>query len=359
MKQNYYSYMKPLSMQGLGGGAASLSLSSSAAPADIVLSDTQYYNKEGSVSDTTGYGNSLYTGGLYITRITTPLRELVTSGGGGNDVTSNWGSIPNTDANGNAYASGKRLVVVVLTHRLVSPELQYQNNDSSGFQSTEQHFAFFQAYDGSGSGPNGTGRCKLELRAGTGSYTELTYGGGLAHSQFNGSSVWYKFMDIHSNAAYDAKFTWGLYTNGDSEVIGNISYGLIVLDNVTNVEYINYNATNLGLSLSGNTMKVTSALNNAANTGTNATHCLKIAAGNASNIPNASHIAYAKGANEAAYTTLGLGDNGTSEMNNSSYSFGAHSGANIATQNGVFGNSNNPDGSNGGISGLGVILGLS
>lgn len=177
--------------------------------------------------------------------------------------------------------------------------------------------------------------------------TALTYRGAYAATEFNSTSIWTAMADGATSATDDYSIRFHAI---DDNSHGNFAFSGIVVDNVSNVDYVNIEA--LAYSEADDT--VTSALNLAPNNAAGSTHVLRIAASNASNI-SSNVIDYNKGGSEPTYTQIGEGDNGTNERHHHAYHFGAH--GTQVNMTGTFG-----DGStiaDDGISGLGCIIGLS
>lgn len=221
--------------------------------------------------------------------------------------------------------SGKRLFVIIATYR----------DGSGGSAHWSSHFS------------SGSLLVTLDLKYNT-TTQALTYRGSYAASKYNATSIWTAIADGAAAATDDYSI---LFTESTSNAHGNFSFSGIVVDNVDNVEYVNIES--LGYS-EGVSQNVTTALNLAPDNTTSATHVLRIAASNGSNI-STDTLDYNKGSSEPAYTQIGEGDNGTNERHHHSYHFGAH--GTQVNMTGTFGDSTN--GANDGMSGLGCIIGLS
>jgi hypothetical protein len=298
MKQNYWTYNKPLSMTGFGGGATSLLYSSSAATVIPSFTAAEHFYIQGSSGDTdTTWNMHTYS------------------------ANENWSDIPVVTT------SGKRLFVIVASWRDTS-----SNEDTW----TEQF------NDPLGDSLN----YNLELKYNSAT-TTLTYRNVFAISQYNSTSIWTAIAD--GAAASTDDYSIRFYVN-DSNGHGNFAFSGIVIDNVNTIEYFN----TASLDYQDSTMNVTSALNLAPNNTTSASKVLRIAAGNASNI-SSDVIDYNKGGSEPTYTKIGEGDNGTNERHYHSYHFGDH--GTQVNMTGTFGDSSTN--ASDGISGLGAIIGLS
>ena len=299
MKQDYWTYNKPLSMTGFGGGATSLLYSSSAATVTPAFTAAEHFYFQGSSNHTdTTWNMHTYSGN------------------------ENWSDIPVVTT------SGKRLFVIVASWR----------DTSSNLDSWREQF----------NDPNGDSlNYNLELKYNSAT-TTLTYRNVFATSQYNSTSIWTAIADGATSSTDD--YSIRFYVN-DSNAHGSFAFSGIVIDNVNTIEY--FNTASLGYSeTSGQT--VTSALNLAPNNTTSASKVLRIAAGNASNI-DSDVIDYNKGGSEPTYTKIGEGDNGTNERHYHSYHFGDH--GTQVNMTGTFGNSSTA--ASNGISGLGAIIGLS
>ena len=221
--------------------------------------------------------------------------------------------------------SGKRLFVIIATYRYSSGS---QTHWSSHFNSSSLEVTL-----------------NLKYNSAT---TALTYRGSYAATEYNATSIWTAIADGASASTDDYTIQ---FIDSTSTSHGNFSYSGIILDGVNNVEYVNIES--LGFSNTGS-QNVTSALNLAPDNTTSATHVLRIAASNASNI-SSDVIDYNKGGPEPAYTQIGEGDNGTNERHHHAYYFGTH--GTQVNMTGTFGDSST--GASNGISGLGCIIGLS
>lgn len=303
MKQNYWTYNKPLSMTGFGGGATSLLYSSGAATVTPAFTAAEHFFDQGSSAYTDKTWN------MNTQDNSDPVDEL-------------WSDIPVVTT------SGKRLFVIVASWR----------DTSSGEESWTEQFN-----DPLGDSLN----YNLQLKYNS-TTTTLTYRDVFAITQYNSTSIWTAIADGATSSTDD--YSIRFYVN-DSNEHGNFAFSGIVIDNVNTIEY--FNTASLGYSsTSGQT--VTSALNLAPNNTTSASKVLRIAAGNASNIAS-DVIDYNKGGSEPTYTKIGEGDNGTNERHYHSYHFGDH--GTQVNMTGTFGDSST--GANNGISGLGAIIGLS
>ena len=239
----------------------------------------------------------------------------------------------NSDANANELwsdipvvtTSGKRLFVIIATYR----------DSSGGSAHWSSHFS------------SGSLLVSLDLKYNT-TTQALTYRGSYAASEYNATSIWTAIADGAAAATDDYSI---LFTESNGDAHGNFSYSGIVIDDVDNVEYVNIES--LGFSNTSG-QNVTSALNLAPDNTTSATHVLRIAAGNGSNI-STDTLDYNKGSGEPVYTQIGEGDNGTNERHHHSYHFGTH--GTQVNMTGTFGDSTN--GATNGMSGLGCIIGLS
>jgi uncharacterized repeat protein (TIGR02059 family) len=221
--------------------------------------------------------------------------------------------------------SGKRLFVIIATYRHGGGSQTHWN---SHFNSSSLEVTL-----------------NLKYNSAT---TALTYRGSYAASEYNATSIWTAIAD-GANASTDDYTIQFIDSTSTSH--GNFAYSGIVLDGVSNVEYVNIES--LGFSETSG-QNVTSALNLAPDNTTSASHVLRIAASNASNI-SSDVIDYNKGGSEPAYTQIGEGDNGTNERHHHAYYFGTH--GTQVNMTGTFGDSST--GASNGISGLGCIIGLS
>lgn len=314
----------------------------------MALTDTEYYSATGTES-TIPYTSYTEINNVKYTQHLTPL---LTQNIGTNNVVAKWGSIPNI---GSTETAGARLVVIVAHIRYAGgPTNRYTNDDTNLFDGTGNSVSLARAVaslDGVGSGPNGTGRVKLQLKGGSNSYTDFTFGGMYAASTYNTTSVWYKMLDLEDESSYTCNLTDGIYSNGHDQAFGNVAIGAIIIDNVSNIVYTQSQST----GNSDTSTNQTSNLNLAAQTGTSATKILRIVAANGSNI-SSDVLDYNKGGSEPSYTLLGENDNGTDERNYAAYHFGDHSGSSIVNMTGDFG-----DGSTSaqdGIAGMGIMFGL-
>ena len=227
-----------------------------------------------------------------------------------------------------ATTSGKRLIVIVATVRTTSGD----SGDGSYFSTVYEAPIHFT----------------LALTA-SGTTTNMTYQGTYAATRYNSTTIWTSMIDGNTSATDDYSIEWSESpSDGDH---GNLAYSGIILDGVSNVDYVNMGSTGFS-NTSGQT--VTSALNLAPDNTTSATHVLRIAASNASNI-SSNVIDYNKGGSEPAYTQIGEGDNGTNERHHHAYYFGTH--GTQVNMTGTFGDGST--GASNGISGLGCIIGLS
>jgi len=254
----------------------------------------------------------------------------------GSDVSRNM----NSDSNANelwndipvVITSGKRLFIVA-TYRYGS--------------GNEDHWSDHFGIDEYGSFNYNNLEVTLNLKYNSAT-TALTYRGSYAASEYNATSIWTAIAD-GANASTDDYTIQFIDSTNTSH--GNFSYSGIILDGVNNVEYVNIGS--LGFSNTSG-QNVTSALNLAPDNTTSASHVLRIAASNASNI-SSDVIDYNKGGSEPAYTQIGEGDNGTNERHHHAYYFGTH--GTQVNMTGTFGDSST--GASNGISGLGCIIGLS
>ena len=221
--------------------------------------------------------------------------------------------------------SGKRLFVIIATYRY--------SNGSQGHWN--QHF------------DSSNLEVSLDLKYNT-TTQALTYRGSYAASEYNATSIWTAIADGAAASTDDYSI---LFTDNTNTNHGNFSYSGIVIDDVDNVEYVNIES--LGFSNAVN-QSSTLSLNLAPDNTTSATHVLRIAASNGSNI-STDTLDYNKGSSEPAYTQIGEGDNGTNERHHHSYHFGAH--GTQVNMTGTFGD--NTNGASNGMSGLGCIIGLS
>jgi hypothetical protein len=301
MKQDYWTYKKPLSMTGFGGGATSLLYSSSAATVTPAFTAAEHFYDQGSSS------HADKTWNMNTQDNSDPVDEL-------------WSDIPVVTT------SGKRLFVIVASWR-----------DTGGTSSTswsEQFNASDLNYE-------------VELKYNS-TTTALSYRNVYAATQYNSTSIWTVIADGTTSSTDD--YSIRFHAIDDNEH-GNFAFSGVVIDNVNNIEY--FNTESLGYSAtSGQT--VTSALNLAPNNTTSASKVLRIAASNASNIAT-DVIDYNKGGSEPTYTKIGEGDNGTNERHYHSYHFGDH--GTQVNMTGTFGDSSTA--ASDGISGLGAIIGLS
>ena len=222
-------------------------------------------------------------------------------------------------------ASGKRLFVIIASYRDTSSS---STTWSEQFNNSDLNY-------------------ELELKYNSVT-TALTYRGAYAASQYNSTSIWTAMADGATSATDDYSIRFHAI-DGNSH--GNFAYSGIVLDGVSNVEYVNI--ASLGYSETSG-QNVTSALNLAPDNTTSATYVLRIAASNASNIES-DVIDYNKSQSEPTYTQIGEGDNGTNERHHHAYYFGTH--GTQVNMTGTFGDSST--GASNGISGLGCIIGLS
>lgn len=314
----------------------------------MALTDTEYYSATGTES-TIPYTSYATSDNVKYTQYLTPL---LTQNIGTNNVVAKWGSIPNI---GSTETSGARLVVIVAHIRYAGgPTNRYTNDDTNLFEGSGNSVSLSRAVaslDVVVSGPNGTGRVKLQLKGGSNAYTDFTFGGMYAASTYNTTSVWYKMLDLEAESSYTCNLTDGIYSDGSDKAFGNVAIGAIVIDNVSNIVYTQSQST----GNSDTTINQTSNLNLAAQTGTSATKILRIVAANGSNISD-NVLDYNKGSFEPSYTLLGENDNGTDERNYTGYHFGDHSGFGINNMTGDFG-----DGSTNasdGIAGMGIMFGL-
>ena len=302
MKQDYWTYNKPLSLTGLGGGATSL-LFPSGPTIKPSFTAAEHFFDQGSVNYTDKTWN------MNTQDNSDPVDEL-------------WSDIPVVTT------SGKRLFVIVASWR----------DTSSDEESWTEQFN-----DPLGDSLN----YNLELKYNS-TTTTLTYRDVFAASQYNSTSIWTAIADGATSSTDD--YSIRFYVN-DSNAHGNFAFSGIVIDDVNTIEY--FNTASLGYSgTHGQT--VTSALNLAPNNTTSATKVLRIAASNASNIAS-NVIDYNKGGSEPSYTQIGEGDNGTDERHHHSYHFGDH--GTQVNMTGTFGDSSTA--ASRGISGLGAIIGLS
>jgi hypothetical protein len=263
MKQDYWTYKKPLSMTGFGGGATSLLYSSSAATVTPAFTAAEHFYFEGSSShaDTTW---NMHT----------------------DSANENWSDIPVVTT------SGKRLFVIVASWR-----------DTGAQTWSEQFNASDLNY-------------QVELKYNS-TTTALAYRNVYAATGYNSTSIWTVIADGTTSSTDDYSIRFHAI---DDNTHGSFAFSGVVIDNVTNIEY--FNTESLGISeTSGQT--VTSALNLAPNNTTSASKVLRIAASNASNIAT-DVIDYNKGGSEPTYTKIGEGDNGTNERHHHSYHFGDH-----------------------------------
>tara|TARA_R100001440_G_scaffold5093_1_gene11128 strand:+ start:1438 stop:2442 length:1005 start_codon:yes stop_codon:yes gene_type:complete len=316
----------------------------------MALTHTEYYNIDGvTITDTTNVINP--NNNQQATSIMTKLLTSTTAAGS-SVVTDYWGSIPII---GSTETSGARLVVLTLALREAgNSEDAYSNDDVNLLLPNQYLTKIEQLFDGVGSGPNGTGRIKVELKIGNGSYTNFTFGGMYAASEFNTISVWYAFMDLQgsANTGFTAKITNGLFhEQAENYKIGNMALSAIILDNVSQVLYTQSQST----GNTDTTINQTSNLNLAAQTGTSATKILRIVAANGSNI-SSDVLDYNKGGSEPSYTTFMEGDNGTDERHFAAYHFGDHSGSSIVNMTGDFGDGSTD--ANDGMAGMGIMFGL-
>jgi len=188
---------------------------------------------------------------------------------------------------------------------------------------------------------------ELELKYNS-STTALTYRPAYAGTKFNSTSIWTGMADGTASLTDDYSIRFHSIDGSDH---GNFAYSGIVLDGVNNIEYVNVES--FGHSTTeGQT--VTSALSLAPDNTTGASHVLRIAASNASNI-DTNVIDYNAGGSEPTYTQIGEGDNGSDERHHHSYYFGTH--GTQVNMGGTFGDSSTE--ADDGISGLGCIIGLS
>ena len=299
MKQDYWTYNKPLSMTGLGGGATSLIYTSSVPTIKPSLTAAEHYYDEGS----------------------TPNDDDITINVNTNSsANETWSDIPVVTT------SGKRLFVIVATFR----DSTYEDD-----RWTEQFNASDLNYE-------------LELKYNS-TTTALTWRNVWAGTTYNATSIWTAIADGTTSSTDDYSIRFHAI---DGNTHGNFAFSGIVIDDVNTIEY--FNTASLGYSdTSGQT--VTSALNLAPNNNTtSASKVLRIAASNASNIAS-DVIDYNKGGSEPTYTKIGEGDNGTNERHYHSYHFGDH--GTQVNMTGTFGDSST--GASNGISGLGAIIGLS
>jgi len=287
-------------IQGVGGiDAASFTATSvTVSVANVVFTAAEHYYDEGSTSGA-------------------DVERNMNSDSGANEL---WSDIPVVST------SGKRLFVIIATYR-------YSGGDNNFWSN---HFDV-----------NDLG-ATLKLKYNT-SNISLTYRGVYAATQYNSTSIWTAMADGATSSTDD--YSIQFINSGGTETLGNFSYSAIVVDDVSNIEYLN--TESLGFSNTSG-QNVTSALNLAPNNTTSATKVLRIAASNASNI-SSDVIDYNKGGSEPAYTQIGEGDNGTNERHHHTYYFGDH--GTQVNMTGTFGDSST--GASNGISGLGCIIGLS
>jgi hypothetical protein len=301
MKQDYWTYKKPLSMTGFGGGATSLLYSSSAATVTPAFTAAEHFYDQGSSS------HADKTWNMNTQDNSDPVDEL-------------WSDIPVVTT------SGKRLFVIVASWR--------DTGGTSAASWSEQFNASDLNYE-------------VELKYNS-TTTALSYRNVYAATQYNSTSIWTVIADGTTSSTDD--YSIRFHAIDDNEH-GNFAFSGVVIDNVNNIEY--FNTESLGYSAtSGQT--VTSALNLAPNNTTSASKVLRIAASNASNIAT-DVIDYNKGGSEPTYTKIGEGDNGTNERHYHSYHFGDH--GTQVNMTGTFGDSSTA--ASDGISGLGAIIGLS
>ncbi len=234
-----------------------------------------------------------------------------------------------------ATTSGKRLIVIVATVRTT----QGDDGDGDYFSTVYEDPIHFT----------------LALTA-SGTTTNMTYRGTYAATRYNSTTIWTSMIDGNTTDTDDYSIEWSESPSDGNH--GNLAYSGIILDEVNAIEYVNIGTPAqigswpVGFSnTDGQT--VTTALNVAANNTTAATHVLRIAASNASNI-DTNVIDYNKGASEPTYTQIGEGDNGTNERHHHAYYFGTH--GTQVNMTGTFGDSSTE--ADNGISGLGCIIGL-
>tara|TARA_Y100000114_G_scaffold149294_1_gene163287 strand:+ start:159 stop:1052 length:894 start_codon:yes stop_codon:yes gene_type:complete len=297
MKQNYWTYNKPLSITGLGGGATSLLYTSSGSTIQPSFTAAEHFYDEG--TDTSD--------------------DLTINVSTNSNSNSTWSDIPVVTT------SGKRLFVIIATWR--DPDI-----DSDGW--TEQFNASDLNYE-------------LELKYNS-TTTALTWRNVWAGTIYNANSIWTAIADGATSSTDDYSMRFHAIDTNDH---GNFAFSGIVIDNVNTIEY--FNTASLGYSET-NGQTVTTALNLAPNNTTSASKVLRIAASNGSNIAS-DVIDYNKGSSEPAYTLIGEGDNGTNERHYHAYHFGDH--GTQVNMTGTYGDSSTA--ASGGISGLGAIIGLS
>tara|TARA_A100000172_G_scaffold15849_1_gene8348 strand:+ start:2155 stop:3042 length:888 start_codon:yes stop_codon:yes gene_type:complete len=295
MKQDYWTYNKPLSLTGLGGGATSLLFPSGPTIKPSFTAAEHYYD-EGTDPNTDDVTINVNTN---------------------SNANETWADIPVVTT------SGKRLFVIVATLRDSTYETDYWTTKFSNSQ------------------------LELELKYNS-TTTALTYRNVFAGTSYNSTSIWTAIADGATSSTDDYSIRFHS-TNNDTH--GNFAFSGIVIEDVNTIEY--FNIASLGFS-GTNGQTVTSALNLAPNNTTSATKVLRIAASNASNIAS-NVIDYNKGGSEPSYTQIGEGDNGTDERHHHSYHFGDH--GTQVNMTGTFGDSTTA--ANNGISGLGAIIGLS
>lgn len=319
----------------------------SAGPTTPALTKTVVYNVEGSGTSPTGIHLTHQSSTYYTTQVM----------GTGAFTTGNAESIVPSNANlATVTASGKRLVILIASLRTATGSTVYSGTYSG-------RDGFF----------NTSGNDLIDIDLGWGasakSYTANTTLRAWVSTNYNSTSVWTAFTDYATSS--ENQWYTDLYVPGGATTVEGFGYTYLILDGVSNIEYINSGQTGYweryakpyGVPENGYTAtNVTSALNVSANNSTNATHALRLAISNCSNLAQGLEMGYSKGATEPTYTTLadysngGL-DNGTDERHHIEYTFGTH--GTQVDMTGNFGNSSSSGTATDGIEGLGLIIGLS
>ena len=322
----------------------------SSGPTTPALTKTVVYNFEpnsGAGSNVSGTTNTNF--------------EYQTSGTGATTNGNAESTVPSDPNLASATTTGKRLVIVIASFRFPQGgNFNIENYPNTGSNSEIYNTDGIFMMDKDNPMTLGVG-----WGASSKQYTQqLTFRDWVA-TEYNTTSVWTAFTDYASSNENRWYIDAGLNVSCGGKEEGN-GFTYIILDDISNIEYISSGVTDRWDQWEDTTAtenhKVTSALSVNANNSTNATHVLRLAISNCSNIDGGEEMGYNKGATEPTYTTLadysnGGIDNGTDERHHIEYSFGTH--GTQANMTGTFGSSSNTDVTHDGFEGLGLIIGLS